>query len=178
MFVERWPESCLICLWIKALFFRFKTSFRILLLIKHGQRFGFVCQTEMSATSGVFKGRRARHLPRPPLFGAPPLRCYARKFFLVLMKNVLFTHIMYCKADHNQVLCFQRAPLQKLYCAGTLLWKGPPTATAIWRYSTFKRAPNSHWNVEVLCIWTSLKRPLKETVILCFERPPNSHYNM
>ena len=31
----------------------------------------------------------------PPLFGGPPLRCYACKFSLVLMKNLLFTHIMY-----------------------------------------------------------------------------------
>ena len=46
----------------------------------------------------------------PPLFGAP-LRCYAGKFSLVLMKNLLFTHIMYYKADHKQVLCFQRGPL-------------------------------------------------------------------
>jgi len=57
----------------------------------------------------------------PPPFWGPPLRCYARKFFLVLMKNLLFTHIMYYKADHKQVLCFERGPLQKLYCAGTLL---------------------------------------------------------
>jgi len=35
-----------------------------------------------------------------PFLGAP-LRCYARKFSLVLMKNVLSTHIMYYKADHK-----------------------------------------------------------------------------
>ena len=50
--------------------------------------------------SGVFKGKRARHLPRPPLFGPPPLRCYARKFSEFFMKNFLFTHVMYYKADH------------------------------------------------------------------------------
>ena len=37
----------------------------------------------------------------PPLFGGPPLRCYACKFSLLLMKNLLFTHIMYYKADHK-----------------------------------------------------------------------------
>ena len=54
-----------------------------------------------TSLSGVFRGRRARHLPWAPLFGAPPLRCYARKFSLVLMKNLLFTHIIYYKANHK-----------------------------------------------------------------------------
>jgi len=45
--------------------------------------------------SGMFKGRRARHLPRAPPFWGPPLRCYVRKFSLIFMKNLLFTHIMY-----------------------------------------------------------------------------------
>jgi len=59
------------------------------------------CINAIISTSGVFKGRRARHLPRAPLFGGPPLRCYERKFSLVMMKNLLFTHIMYYKADHK-----------------------------------------------------------------------------
>ena len=102
--------------------------------------------------NGVFKGRRARHLPRAPLFGGPPLRCYARKFSLVLVKNLLFTHIMYYKADHKysafkgapyrnctvQVLCFERGPQQQLQFEGTLLSKGPPTATEMCKYSAFK----------------------------------------
>jgi len=103
--------------------------------------------------SGVFKGRRARHLPRDPLFGGPPLRCHARKFSLVLMKNVLFTHIMCYKADHKYVLCFQRgAPCrnctvqvlcfesgsqQQLQFEGTLLSKRPLTATEMCKYSAF-----------------------------------------
>ena len=37
--------------------------------------------------SGVFKGRRARHLPRALPFWGPPLRCYARKLSLCLVKN-------------------------------------------------------------------------------------------
>jgi len=56
---------------------------------------------DMVTTSGVFKGRRARHLPRASPFLCPPVRCYARKCFLFLMKNLLFTHIMYYKADHK-----------------------------------------------------------------------------
>ena len=51
--------------------------------------------------SGVFKGRRARHLSRAPLFGGPPVTCYPCKFSLFLMKNLLFTHIMYYKANHK-----------------------------------------------------------------------------
>ena len=46
IFVDRWSESCLICIWIKVLFLRSKTSFRISVLIKQGQRFGVLCQTE------------------------------------------------------------------------------------------------------------------------------------
>ena len=45
--------------------------------------------------SGMFKGRRARHLPRPPL------KCYARTFSLFLVKNLLSTHVIYYKADHK-----------------------------------------------------------------------------
>jgi len=44
------------------------------------------------APSGVFKGRKTK--------GVAPLRCYARKFSLFLMKNLIFTHIMYYRADH------------------------------------------------------------------------------
>ena len=54
IFVERLPESCLICVWIKALFLRFRRSFRWTVLIKQGQRFGVVCLTEMSATHNYF----------------------------------------------------------------------------------------------------------------------------
>jgi len=62
--------------------------------------YSFFVHTVILTPSGVFKGRRARHLPRSPLFGGP-LRCYARKFSLFLVKNLLSTHIMYYKADHK-----------------------------------------------------------------------------
>jgi len=65
-------------------------------------------------SSGVFKRRRARHLPRAPPFWGPPLRYYVHKFSLFLVKDVLFTHVIFYKANHKQVFCFQRAPLQKL----------------------------------------------------------------
>jgi len=49
-------------------------------------------------SSGVFKGRRARHLLRAlPFCPPPPFRCYAHEFSLFLVKNVLSTHP---KADH------------------------------------------------------------------------------
>ena len=51
--------------------------------------------------SGVFKGRRARHFPRASLFRGPPLRCYVQNVSLVLVKNLLLTHIMYYKEDHK-----------------------------------------------------------------------------
>ena len=92
---------------------------------------------KLPIASGVFKGRRERHLPRAPFF-APPFRCYADKFSLFLMRNLLFTHIMCYKADHEQVgllcfqkppfrncnvqvFCFQRAPQKPLKCVSTLL---------------------------------------------------------
>jgi len=67
-----------------------------------------------------------------------------------MVKNALFTHIMCYKADHKQVLCFQKGPLQKLKCAGILLSKGPPNATEICKYSAFKlhcRAPKRNCSV-------------------------------
>ena len=66
--------------------------------------------TTIEISSGVFKGRRARHLPWAPLFGGPPLRCYACKYSLFLMKNLLFTHMMYYKADHKKYSAFKGAP--------------------------------------------------------------------
>jgi len=56
----------------------------------------------MVTASCVFKGRRARYLPRAPPFWGPPSRCFARKFSLFLAKNLLSTHIIiYYKADHK-----------------------------------------------------------------------------
>jgi len=42
------------------------------------------------------------------------------------------------KADHKQVLCFQRGPQQQLQFEGNLFSKGPPTATEMCKYSAFK----------------------------------------
>jgi len=53
-----------------------------------------------------------------------------------------------------------KRPQQQLYCASTLFSKGSPTATAMCRYSGFKRAPNSSYNAQVpLSKW-----PLTATV--------------
>jgi len=52
-------------------------------------------------TSGVFKGRQARHLPRANPFLGGQLEVYTLKVSLFLMKNLLFAHIMYYKAYHK-----------------------------------------------------------------------------
>ena len=75
-----------------------------------------------NVASGVFKGRRARHLPLASPFLGPPLKCDERKFSLFLMKNLLFTHIMYYKADHKWVLCFQRAPYRNCNVQVGKMW--------------------------------------------------------
>jgi len=87
---------------------------------------------------------------------SPPLRCYAHKFSLFLVKNLLSAHIVCYKADHKQVLCFQRSPYksfsvqvrcfqrvpqQQLQFEGNLLSKRPQTATKMWKYFSFKL----HW---------------------------------
>jgi len=122
--------------------------------------FGFL--NILLKSSGVFNGRRARHLPRPPLFWGPPLRYYVHKFSLFLVKDILFTHVMCYKANHQQVFCFQRAPYrncnvqvlcfqrspqQQFSRVSALLSKEPPTVTVICKYLAFTGAPNSNCNV-------------------------------
>jgi len=48
-------------------------------------------------SSSVFNGMRARHLPRAPSFWVPP----SGVFPLFLVKNLLPTDIMCCKADRK-----------------------------------------------------------------------------
>jgi len=83
----------------------------------------------------------------------PSLRYYAHKFSLFLVKDVLFTHVMCYKANHKQVFCFQRTPLQKLWCAGTLLSKGPQqqlkyVCTLLFNF--IEVAPKRNCSVQVL----------------------------
>jgi len=71
---------------------------------KGGPRYAQWCvegETSKTLASGI------------PFLGSP-LRYYAHKFSLFLVKDVLFTHAMCYKANHKQVFCFQRAPLLKL----------------------------------------------------------------
>jgi len=56
----------------------------------------------------------------------------------ILVKDVLFTHIMCCKAKHKQVFCFQRPPTEIVMCR-YFAFKGAPTATEICMYSAVKR---------------------------------------
>ena len=58
------------------------------------------------SSSGVFNGRRARHLPRAPPFRS---RCFARTFSSCLMKNVLSTQITYSEAGHSKYSAFEGA---------------------------------------------------------------------
>ena len=137
--------------------------------------------TTVMTTSGVFKGRQARHLPRAPPFWGFPLRCYVHKISLFLVKNVLFNHIMCYKVDRKQVLCFQRAPYrncnvqvlcfqrgpqQQLQFEGNLLSKGPPTETVMCRYVAFTGALNSNCNLKVICFQRGPQQPMK-----CVSRP-------
>jgi len=87
--------------------------------------------------SGVFKGRRARNLPRASPFWRLPLRYYAHKFSLFMVKDVLFTHVMFYKANYKQVFCFQRPPTEIVMCR-YFAFKGAPTATKICMYSAVK----------------------------------------
>ena len=80
---------------------------------------------------------------RPPLFGGLPLKYYAHKFSLFLLKDVLFTHVMCYKANHKQVFCLQRA----------LLSKGPPTEIVMCRYFAFKGAPTA----TEICMYSAVK---------------------
>jgi len=71
------------------------------------------------------------------LASRPPLRCYAHKFSLFLVKTLLSTHTMCYEADHKRVLCFQRSPTKAVVCK-YFAFKGPPTATEMCKYVAFK----------------------------------------
>jgi len=62
-------------------------------------------------TSGVFKGRQARHLPRPPFFLGPPLEVLRTYIFLTFGEKL----IIHSSQSRSQVsTLLSRAPLQKL----------------------------------------------------------------
>ena len=112
------------------------------------------------------------------LFGG--LEALRAEILLFFMKNLLFTHIMYYKADHKQVLCFQRGLLQKLECAGTLPSKDRDSNCSL-KVIVFQKGPQQ----PVKCVSTpAFKchwRGLKETVMckhLAFTGAPNSNYNV
>jgi len=52
------------------------------------------------------------------------------------MKNLLFIHMMCYKADHQQILCFQRPPFRN--CNVQVLSKRLPKTTEMCKYSAFK----------------------------------------
>ena len=63
--------------------------------------------------------------------------CYARKFSLFLMKNILFTNIKYDKADISTLLSKGPPAVNAMYKYCTLLSKGPPTAIEMSKYFPF-----------------------------------------
>ena len=128
-------------------------------------------------TSGVFKGRRARHLPRVPSFWGPPLTCYAHKFSLILVKNLLSTHIMCCKADHKQILCFQRAPYRNCNVHVLCFQKGPNSNCSL-KVICFQRGPQQPLKCVSTLLLNFIERDLHETVVckyLAFKGAPNSN---
>jgi len=84
--------------------------------------------------SGLFKGRRGRHLPRAPLLWDHPLRCYVYKFsFFFGEKRLIHSYNV----------------LQRKSIVSTLLSKGSSTETVMYRYFTFKGVINSNCNGKV-----------------------------
>jgi len=69
------------------------------------------------------------------------------------------------KADHKEVLCFQRAPKETVMC----------------RYFAFKGAPNSNCNLKVICFQRGAHQLLKyvSTLLLNFtEGAPKRNWNV
>jgi len=75
-----------------------------------------------SVSSGVFKGRLARHLPRVPLFGGPPSGV-TRINFLYFWWNIYY----------SLVWCATKQIISKYSTC-----KGPPSGTVMCRYFAFK----------------------------------------
>ena len=131
LFPSEWNAFLYSSLWGYETFIRFYVD----MIVTSKINISFDAVAVNTVFSGVIKGRRARHLPRPPLFWGPLVRYYAHKFSLFLVKDVLFTHVMCYKANHKQVFCFQRAPYRN--CNVQVL--------------CFQRGRNSNWNMYVLC---------------------------
>ena len=86
--------------------------------------------------SSVFKGRRARHLPRAPLWGV------TRIHFLYFWWKIYHPFIP--------------KQITSKYSA----FKGPPTETVMFRYFAFKGADNSNC-MKVICFQRGPQLPLK-----------------
>ena len=110
----------------------------------------------MLPSSGVFKGKRARHLPRAPPFLGPPLEVLRAYIFLTFGEKFS----IHSSQTRSQV--------------SSLFSSAPPTETVMSRYFTFRRAPNS--NLKVICFQRGSQLPLKcvSTSLLNFiEGAPN-----
>ena len=106
--------------------------------------------------SGVFKGRRARHLPRAPPWG---------------ITRINFPHFWW-KTYYSLTWCATKQITSKYFA-----FKGPLYRNCDVQVLCFQRGPNSNWNMYVLCRLTSSKGPRKETVVCkysTFKGAPNS----
>ena len=144
-----------------------KNSYRTIHIYVHiTQKDGnlqFLEKNWVCTPSGVFKGRRARQLPRP--FWGPPSGV-SRINFSYLWWNIHYS-LINCATKQviNKYSTSKGAPLQKMQCAGILHSKGPQTPlkcvstllvnfiagplneTVVCKYSAFTGAPDSNSNV-------------------------------
>jgi len=105
-------------------------------------------------SSDLFKGRRARHLPRAPPFWGTSSRCFTRKFALFFGKKLII---------HSYNI------LQSRTQENLLLSKGPPTETVMFRCFAFKGAP-TETALKVICFQRGPQQLLKcvSTLLLKF----------
>ena len=111
------------------------------------------------------------------------------------MKNLLFTHIMYYKANHKLVLCFQRAPYRNCNVQVPCFQRGPQQQLQF-EGVCFHRGPQQQLKCvstlllnfiegaskKLQCVSTLLaKEPPTATVMcnqLASKGAPNSNYNV
>ena len=72
---------------------------------------------------------------------------------LAVIESKFSCRMIYSKADHKYVVCFQRGYQQQLKCASTLLSKGTPIATVMCKYLAFKMSPTAN----VMCRCSAFK---------------------
>ena len=102
----------------------------------------------------------------------PPWRCFACKFFSILVKTY-YLPIQYTpKQIISKCSTFKRAPIATAVCSHI----GLSTATAMCSLLCFGRAPNSNCSVQVFYFQKGLQQQLQcVSRLLCFRSDPNSN---